>query len=63
MNANQKRVNACVLPVDASVSELSIYLAPTQRLGQQLVTGIIYADSHGAPRALLATIVSGRADT
>jgi hypothetical protein len=55
LNANQKRVNACLLPGNASVGELSVYLAPTSKSGEQLVRGVIYADSHGAPGALLGT--------
>jgi 5-hydroxyisourate hydrolase-like protein (transthyretin family) len=51
--ANVKRVNKCVLPVNATVSELSIYLSPTSRSGQQLVKGVVYADSKGKPRRLL----------
>ncbi len=53
--ANSKRVNACVLPVNATVSELSVYLSPTTHTGQQLIKGIIYADSKGTPAGLLGT--------
>jgi hypothetical protein len=51
--ADSKRVNACVLPVKATVSELSVYLSPTTHTGQQLIKGIVYADSGGSPAALL----------
>jgi hypothetical protein len=51
--SNLKRVNKCVLPVNAEVSEISVYLAPTSTKGQQLVKGIIYADSKGTPGARL----------
>jgi photosystem II stability/assembly factor-like uncharacterized protein len=53
--ANRKRVNKCVLPVAGEVSELSIYLAPTSKTGQQLLKGILYGDSGGKPSALLGT--------
>jgi hypothetical protein len=55
--ANFKRVNQCTLPVNATVSELSIYLTPTSHSGQQLIKGIFYADSKGKPAALLGTTV------
>jgi hypothetical protein len=50
--SNLKRVNKCVLP-NATVTELSTYLAPTSTKGQQLIKGIIYADSKGKPGARL----------
>jgi hypothetical protein len=52
--ANRKRVNRYTLGVAGSVAKLSIYLAPS-KAGQQLLKGIIYADSSGSPSALLAT--------
>jgi hypothetical protein len=51
--ADRKRVNRYGLPGSGSVSKLSIYLAPTGTSGQQLIEGLIYADSSGAPGALL----------
>ena len=51
--ANLKRVNKCVLPVNAAVSELTAYLSPTSFKGQELIKGIIYADSKGKPGARL----------
>ena len=51
--ANQKRVNKCVLPVNALISELTAYLAPTSFKGQELIKGVIYADSSGKPGALV----------
>jgi len=36
------------------VSKLSIYLAPGGTSGQQVLKGLIYADSSGAPSTLLA---------
>ncbi|HEV7584507.1 MAG TPA: S8 family serine peptidase [Solirubrobacteraceae bacterium] len=56
--ANRKRVNHYTLPVPGTVSKLSIYLAPTATSGQQVLKGVIYADSAGVPAALLA--VSGQ---
>jgi hypothetical protein len=53
--ANRKRVNKCVVSVRSAISELVVYLAPTSHSGQQLLKGIVYADSHGAPGALLGT--------
>jgi hypothetical protein len=55
MLENLKRVNACALPFNATVSELVVYLSPTSRSGSQLVKGIVYADSNGKPAALLGT--------
>jgi hypothetical protein len=54
-NQNRKRVNRYALAIPASVSKLSIYLAPTKTSGQQPLEGIIYADSGGNPGARLAT--------
>jgi alpha-tubulin suppressor-like RCC1 family protein len=50
--SNRKRVNKCVLPVSAAVSELTVYLAPTATKGTQLIKGVVYADAKGKPRAL-----------
>jgi hypothetical protein len=55
--ANFKRVNQCTLPVNATVSELSIYLSPNSHSGTQLIKGIFYADSKGKPIGLLGTTV------
>ena len=51
--SNLKRVNRCVLPVGALVPELTVYLSPTTTKGQELVKGVIYADSKGRPGALV----------
>jgi hypothetical protein len=51
--AERKRVNRYALPVAGSVTKLSIYLAHTTTSGQQVLKGVIYADSTGAPGALL----------
>jgi len=48
-------VNRCVLPVNATVSQLTVYIGHTSTKGQQLIKGIIYADSSGKPGALLGT--------
>ena len=55
--ANFKRVNQCTLPVNATLSELSIYLTGTSHSGQQLIKGIVYADSKGNPTGLLGTTI------
>jgi hypothetical protein len=51
--SNLKRVNHCVLPVGALVPELTVYLSPTKVKGQELIKGVIYADSKGRPGALV----------
>ncbi|HEY4450506.1 MAG TPA: S8 family serine peptidase [Solirubrobacteraceae bacterium] len=52
--ADRKRVNRYSLPTAGSVTKLSIYLAHAASSGQQLLKGVIYGDSAGAPGALLA---------
>ena len=49
----RKRVSRYALSSAGSITKLSIYLAPTGTAGQQLLKGLIYADSAGAPGALL----------
>jgi len=51
--AERKRVSRYPLNTAGSVGSLSIYLAPTATPGQQVLKGVIYADSSGAPGALL----------
>ncbi|HEY2398537.1 MAG TPA: choice-of-anchor D domain-containing protein [Solirubrobacteraceae bacterium] len=51
--ADRKRVNRYALAAAGSVTKLSIYLAPTATVGQQLLKGIVYADSSNAPGSLL----------
>jgi iron transport multicopper oxidase len=51
--ADRKRVSRYALAAAGSVTKLSIYLAPTATVGQQLLKGLIYADSSGAPGSLL----------
>jgi hypothetical protein len=41
------------LPTAGAVTKLSVYLTPTTTSGQQVLKGLIYADSAGAPGALL----------
>jgi hypothetical protein len=53
--ADRKRVNRYALSAAGSLSKLSIYLAPTGTSGQQLLKGLVYADSSGAPGALLGS--------
>ena len=50
---NHKSVNSYALATAGAVSKLSIYLAPTTTSGQQLMKGVIYADTGAAPGALL----------
>ena len=52
--ADRKRVNRYALTTAGSVTKLSIYLAHAASSGQQLLKGLIYSDSAGAPGALLA---------
>jgi len=52
--SERKRVNRYALPAAGSVTKLSIYLAPTATAGQEVVKGLIYADSGAnAPAGLL----------
>ncbi len=53
--SERKRVNRYALPSAGSVTKLNVYLAPTATSGQELLKGILYADSAGAPGALLGT--------
>jgi subtilisin family serine protease len=53
--AERKRVNRYALSIAATVSKLSIYLAPTSTSGEQVIKGLIYSDSSGSPSALLGT--------
>jgi hypothetical protein len=53
LSAERKRVSRYALPVSASVSSISLYLAPASNSGQQVLEGIVYADSAGAPGMLL----------
>src|SRR5439155_8394421 len=52
--AERKRVSAYSLPIAGTVSQLSLYLEPTGFAGRQEIEGVIYADSSGAPGALVA---------
>jgi hypothetical protein len=51
--ANRKRVSRYALSAAGSVTKLSVYLAKTSISGSQVIEGIIYSDSGGAPSALL----------
>jgi hypothetical protein len=53
--AERKRVNSYAVPSAGAVSKLSIYLSPTGTAGQQVLKGLIYADSSGAPGALVGS--------
>jgi hypothetical protein len=52
---DRKRAYRYALPAAGTVSKLSIYLAPTTTAGQQVLKGLIYADSSNAPSALLGS--------
>ena len=49
----RKRVNRYALGTAGAVTKLSVYLAPTGTAGQQVIKGLVYADSGGAPAGLL----------
>jgi hypothetical protein len=52
--SERKRVNRYALAGPGSVTKLSIYLAPTSTAGQEVMKGLIYADSGAnAPAGLL----------
>ncbi len=53
--SDRKRVNRYALSAAGSINKLSVYLAPTGTSGQQVIEGLVYADSSGAPGALLGT--------
>ena len=53
--ANLKVASKYALPSAGTVSKLSLYLQPTGTAGTQSFEGVIYAESAGAPGALLAT--------
>src|SRR5581483_11873973 len=52
--ADRKRVNEYALGTSGTVSKLSVYLQPSSTSGQQVIRGVIYADSGGSPSSLLA---------
>src|SRR5581483_2314768 len=47
--ADRKRVNEYALSASGTVSKLSVYLQPSSTSGQQVIRGVIYADSGAAP--------------
>ncbi len=53
--ADRKRVSRYALPTAGALTKLSVYLAPTGVAGQQVLKGVVYADSGGSPGALLGT--------
>ena len=48
-------MNRYALASAGTLVKLSIYLAPSGTAGQQVLEGLVYADSSNAPGALLAT--------
>jgi hypothetical protein len=55
LGADVKTVNPYSLPTVAHGSDLRIYLRPSGVPGQQVLTGVVYADSNGTPGALVGT--------
>ncbi len=51
--ADRKRVSRYALAAAGSVTKLSVYLTPTGTAGQQVLKGLLYADTGTAPGALL----------
>jgi subtilisin family serine protease len=51
--SERKRVNRYALSTAGSLTKLSLYLAPTATSGQEVLKGILYADSATAPGGLL----------
>jgi hypothetical protein len=51
--SERKRVNRYALPAAGSVTKLTVYLAPTTTSGQEMLKGVIYADTGTAPGALV----------
>lgn len=51
--ADRKRANSYTPTVTGDVTHLSIYLTPSGTVGTQVMRGVIYADSAGAPGARL----------
>jgi hypothetical protein len=56
--SDRKRVNRYALTTGGTVTKLSLYLQATSTGGQQVMQGVIYADSGGSPGSLLATTKS-----
>jgi hypothetical protein len=52
--ADRKRVNGYTLTQPGTISKLSVYLTPGASAGRELIRGVIYSDSGGAPGSLLA---------
>ncbi|HEX5224270.1 MAG TPA: hypothetical protein VFW29_03975, partial [Solirubrobacteraceae bacterium] len=50
--ANRKQVNRYALPAAGAVTSMSIYLAPTATAGNQVMEGVVYADSQNVPASL-----------
>lgn len=59
MSADRKRVNRGTFTSAATVSSLTVYLAPTGTAGTQALTGVLYSDAGGAPGTLVAATSPG----
>ena len=55
LEGDVKQATRYSLPSQGYAREIKLYLQPTGLSGQQTLEGVIYADSAGAPGALLAT--------
>ncbi len=55
LSADSKTVNPYPLPTIAHAFEIRIFLRPSGESGDQLLTGVVYADSGGKPGALVGT--------
>ena len=55
LEADVKQVTRYSLPTQGYALGINVYLQPTGLSGQQLLQGVIYADSGGAPGPLLGT--------
>jgi len=53
--ADVKHVNRYTLPTGAIATKIGMYVYPTGTAGTQVIRGVVYADSGGAPGALLGT--------
>lgn len=55
LSTDVKRANSYTLPTAALVGFEDIYVFPTGTAGRELIRGVIYADSNGAPGRLLGS--------
>jgi len=53
LSANRKRVNRYQLSTPGALTKIWLYLQSGAKTGKQVLRGVIYSDTRGAPRALL----------